>query len=252
MTGACLALSLVSGAAINLELEGGAGTGFLFVAFVSVIWSIILLPFVYMLKIHGNFLSSNELEPIKEDIKDIVVLRKRLVFLTGIVSICGVVSTVDDDVSSVILFGAGFIYSSLLLFSLKNTPENNKALGIIVLGIGNYLNMFLTYSISFLPKAFEGFYLVLPSVAGVVVTFLVMVRLWGVSLSREDLKSLVFYISVGAISFSLVMLGLQYTPIKLNVFSIVINSVIWWVCFTAALVNINNRANKQIKFVPAT
>tara|TARA_B100000446_G_C10487750_1_gene318401 strand:+ start:67 stop:963 length:897 start_codon:yes stop_codon:yes gene_type:complete len=245
MTGICFFLSVITGAIMNLELEGGAGSAFFFIAVLSVLWSLALLPFIYIFKVRRNPIVSEKVEKT-----DAIIISNRLILLTSIITILGIASTIDDDLSAITLFCAGFIYSLVLIFSLKSTPEKNKIAGVVLLGGANYITFFLALPVSSLPKIFESFFLVLPSVAGVVVTFLTITRLWGIKLSTRDLKTLLVYVLIGTLSFSFVMLGLQYAPIKLNVFSMAINSVIWWVCFTAALLTINSRANKSINYAP--
>lgn len=248
MTGICFFLSLVTGAVMNLELEGGAGSVFFFIAVVSSLWSLALLPLIYIFKIRGKSITSEEIETTDKNIKDTIIINNRLILLTSIISILGIVSTIDNDLSAITLFCAGFVYSSILVVSFKNTPPKNKIIGIIILGLANYLNVFLAFPVSFLPKVFESFFLVLPSIAGVMVTFLTITKLWDIKLSARNLQTLLLYVFVGTLSFSFIMFVLQYTPVSLNTFSMAINSVIWWVCFTAALITINNRANKASQF----
>jgi len=244
MTGTCFFLSLITGAAMKFELEGGVGSAFLFTAAASSLWSLALLPLIYIFKIRGNSITSDETETTDKRIKDNIIISNRLILLTSIISILGIVSTIDEDLSAITLFCAGFIYSSILVISFKNTPTKNKIIGIIFLGIANYLNLFLAFPVSFLPKIFENFFLILPSIAGVVATFLTITKLWGIKLSTRDFQTLLLYVLVGTLAFSFIMLGLQYVPVKLNTFSMAINSVIWWACFTAGLITINNRNNK--------
>lgn len=244
MTGICFFLSLITGAVMDLELEGGTGSAFFFIAVVSFLWTLALLPLIYMFKIHGYSVAPVETETIDKHIKDTIIISNRLILLTSIISILGIVSTIDDDLSGITLFCAGFIYSLILLVSFKNTPTKNKIIGVILLGLANYLNVFLVIPVSLLPKIFESFFLILPSIAGVVATFLTITKLWGIKLSTRNFQTLLLYVFVGTLYFSFIMFGLQYTPVNLNIFSMAINSVIWWICFTAALITINNRANK--------
>lgn len=248
MTGICFFLSLITGAVMDLKLEGGTGSAFFFITVFSFLWTLALLPLIYMFKIYGNSVAPSETETTDKHVKDIIIISNRLILLTSIISILGIVLTIDDDLSAITLFCAGFIYSLILLVSFKNTPTKNKIIGIILLGLANYLNVFLAIPVSLLPKTFESFFLILPSIAGVVATFLTITKLWDIKLSTRDLKTLLLYVFVGTLSFSFIMFGLQYTPVNLNTFSMAINSVIWWICFTAALITINNRANKAIQF----
>jgi hypothetical protein len=62
MTGLCFLLSLVTAVIINLELEAGVISVLLFITVFSFLWSLILLPFVYIFKIRGSTSSFDEVE----------------------------------------------------------------------------------------------------------------------------------------------------------------------------------------------
>ena len=171
----CLLLAMLTTAIISPELEGGIGSAMFLISLISFSWSVIFIPFIWFAKVYGK----NKIAQIHEPSFDRKIINtNRLILLTAFISILGSLTLIDEDLSSVTTFSAGFIYSLVLAVCFEIKGKSRFFLGVVILTVGNVLSYFSNFPLIFLPKFIENITLLIPSVAGAILTFYVIKKLW--------------------------------------------------------------------------
>ena len=161
----------------------------------------------------------------------------KLVTLTLILVAFGLAANSDDDHGAAVLMAGGFAYALVLYTSLIEKPQLGKlVVALLILGISNLFVFYASAIVIFLPKdiAAHLFY-VFPSLAGAGITLLVLNKVWNISISKTDVVTVSIFILIASlISPFILKLVKESRGFPGLFFSL--NSTLWWIAFTSAIV----------------
>ena len=134
-----------------------------------------------------------------------MIRAKTLIALTVALFVVGIFSTIDDDLGIPLALLPGFIYSPILIASLRKRPNlTRSALGIFFLGVANYFILYTSAPIILIQDYLSDlaqyvlFYM-LPSLSGCLLTYLVMRYLWRISFPKNSLITLMAWIAAASL-----------------------------------------------------
>ncbi|NQZ09649.1 MAG: hypothetical protein HRT35_21065 [Algicola sp.] len=161
---------------------------------------------------------------------------KRLVPLTVIICLLGLVIYGDIEYGGGFLFAVGFVYAAVLCFSLQSRPCMDKCLvGILILGVSNWFVFYSSVIAMALPETLQEYLMYLgPSLAGGVLTLVVMNKQWQVKLERNQIITVLVALGLSSLMTRPLLNLVDERLFEGWLFSL--NSVLWCGAFTLAIV----------------